>query len=144
MTKLFSKRYTPPPARYRYDLPDDIRWRIIHSIEQLTDEFCSRFDIDRMLQEVGERILREYGGLLRPGYDAARVSNHPIVEHFFSSNEEMALDFIEMCFQVWGHCGQQKGVDAINEVFRDAGIGYELTPFIEIQTNKPGSLFGRP
>jgi hypothetical protein len=143
MSRLFSKRHTPPPEQYRYDLPEDIRWRIVHSIEQLNEDFGGRFDIDRMLQEVGERILREYGGLLRPSYDAARVSDHAVVQHFFSCDERMALDFIEMCFQVWGNCGRQKGVDAINEVFRDAAIGYELTPFVEIQTNKPGKLYGR-
>lgn len=140
MSKLFSKRHAPPPDQYRYDLPDNVRWRILHSIEHLSKDSGNRFDIDQMLQEVGDRILREYGGLFRPGYEAARVSDHPVIEHFFSSDEEMALDFIEMCFQVRGNCGRQKGVDAINEILRDAAIGYELTPFVEIQTNKPGNL----
>jgi len=143
MSGLFSKRHTQPPDRYRYDLPHEVRLRIFHTIEQVRDSLGNPLDIDRMLQEVGQRILREYGGLMRPGYEAARVSDHPVIEHFFSSHDEMALDFIEMCFQVWGNCGQQSGVDAINEVLRDASVGYELTPFVEIQTSKPGTLFGK-
>lgn len=144
MSKLFSQRHAPPPDQYRYDLPHEVRLRVFHSMEQICDSLGNPLDVDRMLQEVGQRILREYGGFNAPGYEAARISNHPVIEHFFSSHDEMALDFIEMCFQVWGHCGQQRGVDTINDVLRDAGVGYELTPFVEMQTDKPGSLFGRP
>jgi len=65
MAKLFSKRHTPPPDQYRYDLPEEVRWRILHTIEQLRDDLGGLFDVDRMLQEVGDRILREYGEVLR-------------------------------------------------------------------------------
>ncbi len=142
MAKLYSKRHAPPPDQYRYDLPEEVRWRLLHTMEQLRDDVGGSFDVDRMLHEVGERILREYGGLRRSGYIAARSSDHPVVEHFMSSDDEMALDFIETCFQVWGNCGRQKGVEALNEILQDAGLGYELTPFVEINTGKPGKLFG--
>jgi Domain of unknown function (DUF7014) len=55
----------------------------------------------------------------------------------------MAIDFIEACFQSWGNCGEQRGVDAINEILRDSATGFELTPFVTIQTDKPGGMFGR-
>jgi hypothetical protein len=55
----------------------------------------------------------------------------------------MALDFIEVCFQSRSGCGRENGVNAINSVFQEEAIGYELTAWTEIETNEPAKLFGR-
>ena len=142
MTQPFSKRHRPVPKSYRYDLPGEVRSRILHALQQLRDDFGSPFDFAQMLRQVGEKLLVKYGALCGPGFEAARVNDHPVIQHFFSCDHEKALDFIEFCFQVRGNCGKQKGVDAINGVLQDAAIGYELTSFRTIDTGRPGKLFG--
>jgi hypothetical protein len=83
------------------------------------------------LAELGARLTMEYGsGLTASGYEAARVSSDPTVEHFFSRYDEQALDFIEMLFRRKCHPLPAFAVDEINKIFREDGIGYELTPLI--------------
>jgi hypothetical protein len=142
MSPLFSKRHRPAPASHRYDVPNDVRSRILYAIDQLSRDFYNAFDFGRMLQGVGDKLLVEYGFLRGSGFEAARVNDNPVIQHFFSCDDQMALDFIEACFQVWGNCGRQRGVETINGIFQDAAIGFELTPFVEIDTGKPGMLFG--
>ncbi len=68
-------------------------------------------------------------------------SDHPVIEHFLSCEHEHALDFIQACFQQPAYNGGQTGVNEINEIFHETGIGYELTPFTEHLVKT--SLFGR-
>lgn len=140
---LFSKRNRGQPDTFRYDLPHEVRSRILHAIQQIADGYMSTFQFGMMLDAVGKKLLLEYGGLCSPGYEAARVSNDPVIEHFFCCDDEKALDFIELCFEAFHNPGQQ-GVAAINGILRDAAVGYELTPYVETITDKPGNLFGRP
>jgi hypothetical protein len=93
-----------------------------------------------------DKLLVQYGGLHSPGYDAARVANNPVIQHFFSSPDFHALDFVELAFTTKRHCGGQRTVDAINDIFRDSAMGYELSPLIEavVEPSKSGvKLFGR-
>jgi len=140
---VFSKRNRSQPDTFRYDIPHEVRSRILHAIQQIADGYMSTFQFGAMLDDVGKKLLVEYGGLRYPGYEAARTSNDPVIEHFFCCNDEQALDFIEFCFVAFHNPGQQ-GVDAINGIFRDSAIGFELTPYVETTTDKPGNLFGRP
>lgn len=72
-------------------------------------------------------LRRQYGGLARSSYRAARRSEIPVIEHFCTCSHEQALDFIEACFQLDISCGGQDAADEINQVFRQTGVGYELT-----------------
>jgi len=144
MLGIFSKRRSPPSGQYRYDFPENVRRRIIHTISQLRDDSFPSFDMEGMLKEVGQRLLREYGSLQQSSDVAASRNGDPVLEHYFCCDDELWLDFVELCFQTRYNCGRQNGVDAINDVFRDAGIGFELTPFVEIDTGKPGNFSGRP
>lgn len=141
MARLFSKRKKHYPTDFRYDLPDDVRSRIIVVFKDYCNEANGGFD--ELLVEVGNVLIKEYGFLSKSAYAAARRSDHPVIEHFFVCNDEQAIDFIEVCFQQHVYNGGQSGVDEINEIFRDCGIGYELTPFIEHQVEKETYLFGK-
>ena len=142
MPRLFSRRNSPRPERLRYDVPEEVRRCIVVQISQLAQGYMSSFSFDAMLDDVGRILSAEYP-LCRSPYEAARTSNDPVIEHFASCPDAIALDFIEACFHAFHNPGQ-RGVEAINRIFEDAGVGYYLTPYIETVTDKPGNLFGRP
>ncbi|GDX98651.1 hypothetical protein LBMAG48_10550 [Phycisphaerae bacterium] len=141
MTSFYSRRNAPLPAVLRYDLPDDVKSRILASLQDFVDEHHG--GMRRLLNDVGEVLYKQYGGLFRPGYEAARRSDDPVIEHFFCCDPDHGLDFIEACFRVFNYSGGQAGVDAVNAILREHGVGYEFTRFIEHHVEKEGTLFGR-
>jgi hypothetical protein len=140
VVKFYSRRKSPPPKILRYDIPPDIRTRILTVFQDHSYEPHGGFS--KLLEDVGKALFKQYGGLSRSMYEAARRSNHPVIEHFFSCDDKYALDFIEACFQQPVYNGGQKGVDEINEIFLESGIGYELTPLVEhsVETRWLGRL----
>lgn len=141
MPKLFSRRKNPPPEIYRHDIPEQVRTRILAVLNDLCCEPHGGFG--KLLEDVGDILFKQYGGLSQSHYRAARRSDHPVIEHFYCVDTDHAIDFIEACFQQHVYNGKQKGVDEINEIFLETGIGFELTPFIEHHVEKEGSFFGR-
>lgn len=141
---LFSKRNRPQPDTYRYDIPDDVRRRILYAIEQNARSYMHSFNFHTMLDEVGKKLLVEYGSLCAPSYEAARVSDDPVIEHFMSCDDETALDFLEAIFHTMGNAGGQTTVEAINAILQDAAVGYELTKYEMKMTDRVGLIFGRP
>lgn len=139
---VYSRRSAPAPDTYRYDLPEQVRWRILHTIKGLSERWQNSFDLGELFQQVQDHILQQYGGLYRPAYDAACVHNDPLLNHFLCCSDEMALDFIELCFRTRFGCGRQEGVEAINSVLHEEAVGYELTTWREIETGEPAKLFG--
>lgn len=133
---LFSRRQSPPPSRYRYDFPHEIRSRFLHVLQNRLRKFGLNFGT--VLDEVGLMVHEHYGGLRRPYFEAARMSDDPVIEHFFSSDDTQALDFVQLCFATDGNCGGQEIVDAVNAVFDETGMGYELTPFVFAQEQSSG------
>jgi hypothetical protein len=109
----------------------------------LTERWQNSFDLDELFQQVQDQLLQQYGGLYRPAYDAACAHNDPLLNHFLCCSDEMALDFIELCFRTHSGCGRQDGVEAVNAVLHEDAIGYELTAWREIETDEPAKLFGR-
>lgn len=143
MKRLFSKRNAPPPGQLRYDLPDEVRIRILAALrDHCGDPYDGRGGFDGMLLEVGHRLFKEYGGLCASSYAAVRRSENPVIEHFGCCPIEQAIDFIEACFQTRAYAGYQRGVDEINVILREQGIGYELTPYTDHKVEKEASLFG--
>jgi|LGVC01.1.fsa_nt_gb hypothetical protein len=141
MAKLFSRRKNPPSVIHRYDISEQIRTRILAVFKDHCYEPYGGFE--KLLSAVGDVLFKQYGGLSRSSYVAARRSDHPVIEHFYSVDTDYAIDFIEACFQQNVYNGGQKGVDEINEIFLETGIGFELTPFVEHHVEKEGALFGR-
>lgn len=130
---LFSRRNRPPADQLIYDVPEQTRLRVLHTMRHLLQEEEFLKSLESLLQDVGDILLREYGRLHASMFVAARSSDHPVVEHFLSCPTELALDFIEACFLSSQNSPRQAGVDAINQIFREEGIGYELSPWVETE-----------
>lgn len=92
--------------------------------------------------EVEQFLLRKHGGLRRSGFEAARISDIPAVEHFFKCQNEEVMDFLEFCFKTKFGCGKQKTVEELNEILEECNVGYELTPYVENWT-KGAEFMGR-
>lgn len=142
MNEVYSRR-SQQPDMFRYDVPNEVRSRILHNLRQLADDLESHVGFDNLLNKVGERLLSQYGGLRRPAYEAARQSNDPVIQHFFSCRDDEALDFVEVCIQVEPLGIGNRFVDAVNTIFREDAIGYELSPLVQRETNEPAFLHGR-
>lgn len=141
MPTFYSRRNTPLPATLQYDIPPDVKTRVLAVFPDHLDKHHG--GMERMLRDVGDVLFKQYGGLFQPSFEAARMSDHPVVEHFYCSDTDHALDFIEASFQVFNYNGGQAGVDAINNIFREHGIGFEFTRYIEHQVEGERPMFGR-
>lgn len=137
--RLFSKRHRQQPNRLIYDVPVLVRSRVLHTFKELL-RHRPYGDFEGLLEDVEGILIREYGRLSVPSYAAARTSIPPVIEHFSRCEDEQALDFIEACFHSFQHSPRQEGVDAINQIFRDEGIGYELSRLVEteVEDDTPG------
>jgi hypothetical protein len=146
MPSLFSKRSQTPPARFREDFPPEVRSRVLH-ILQASMTKAGHDEFGSMLTEVAPLLLKQYGRLWASGYEAARMSDDPVIEHFFRCPDPMVLDFLQLCFPTLAYfrsgC-RNSVVEEINNVFREWGIRFELTPFVETETERPGRIFGFP
>lgn len=145
---LFSRRQSEPPDRYTYVMHEKARSRMLHTLQQHQSGWMSggRYNFNLLLNEVGQKLLAQTGTMRSSMYEAARKSDHPVINYFlFCSNEE-ALDFIEICFQSNTMGGDSQDsralVNLFNKIFEEEGIGYELTPPSTVDVG-PGSLFGR-
>ncbi len=139
----FSRRNSPVPDAYSYQIPHQVRNRLFHTMRLcLTSREFNNYGIEDVFYEMQDKLLQRYGGVRRSAYEAARVSNDPVLEHFFQCTDEELMDFIQMCFETRWNFGRQPMVQAINRVLQEENIGYELTDYSETIT-EGGSLFGR-
>jgi hypothetical protein len=76
---------------------------------------------------LGRTLLREYGELDICSDGARRTLARTVIEHFYECKTDLALDFLEFLFRHPRMEPMQSFVDAVNEIFRDEGIGFELT-----------------
>ncbi len=135
MRKLFTQRSAPTFGELRYDIPDEVRSRLLAVLQDAVLECSGDFEVF-LARRSRPDMFKRYGGLSQSGYVAARRSKNPFVEHFFTCHDEQVLDFLEVCFQQQTSCGGQKTVDEINEILRETGIGYHFTPLVEHPVEK--------
>ncbi len=112
-----------------YGIPDEVRHRILLVLDDAVVNASGNFEW--FLSQIGRLLLKRYGFLAQSGYVAARRSQNPVVEHFACCDEEQFLYLLEVCFEQDVLCGKQNIVDEINKIFRQSGIGYHFTPFVE-------------
>lgn len=140
---LFSRRKKAVQDTYGYRIPEHVRSRLLHTIRlSLESHRGGNLSIGRVLDEMRDKILQRYGGFRCSAYEAARMNDDPVVEHFFRCSDEEVMDFLQMCFETQWHCGGQATVEAINRVLDEENIGYELTPYSETYTDG-AMMFGR-
>ncbi len=120
MSDLYSQRNAPTPDDLRYDVPSRARLRLWQIICEAAGKSRTFFD---RLQSL---LSQQYGDL------AGRVEPtdpHPMSRHLIACSDGQALDFIEACFRLPTGVGGQDLVEQINRVFRQEGLGYELTDY---------------
>jgi len=130
---LYSQQPHPVASRYHYSVHEKVRLRIIRVFEQHENApgvSKGHYSFGMLLQQVSELAEAKYGHLTVPYYEATRISDNPVIQHFFSSNDQQALEFIEMCFvaRTMGlGDGPRDAVQRINRIFEEERVGYELT-----------------
>lgn len=112
-----------------YGIPDEVRYRILLVLEDAVVNASGDFEL--FLSQIGRLLLKRYGFLAQSGYVAARRSQNPVIEHFACCDDGQLLYCLEVCFEQEVLCGKQNIVDEINEIFRQTGVGYHFTPFVE-------------
>lgn len=132
MANLYSQRMRAAPAAYRYDVPDRVRTRIIYAVRDLGRRSLNTHLYDQAFYELATELQKQHGGLYRSEFSAGNPSDDPILNHFLLSPDDLALEFIEALFRTTRGCERQQGVDAVNLVFREEGLGYELTDWAEV------------
>jgi hypothetical protein len=145
---LFSGRNAPQSERYDYRISERVRSRILHTLQQLDPGGHASFghySFGSLLEQVGQGILANQGAMRHSGYEAARMSPHPVIDHFFQCPDNEAVDFIELCFRTRGMLVDvisQAATASINGIFEQEGVGYEVIPTVWRDTGKPAKVFG--
>lgn len=141
-SRPFSKRDKPKSDILKYDIPHRVRNRILHILYALADRFQG--EMTMTLEDAARKCLQETGELHEKQNSIPRRRNksNRALEHFLTCPDEQVIDFIEWCFQSEGYRAKQDGVDAINRVFREEGIGYEFSPYVILSTRMGGDAYG--
>jgi hypothetical protein len=126
MFKLpFSRRNQPTPDTLKYEVSPRVRSRILHTLVKVLEPGLG--DLHSMLEDAAQAALMQYGTLnCSPDERDSAVSAE---QHFMRCKPEEAIDFIEWLFKAEYYRAQQLGVDAVNDIFRQEGIGYEFSPY---------------
>jgi hypothetical protein len=131
----FSKRNKPAPHELTYELSRNVRERIFHNLGEIVQR--TRGSLQGMFGDAIRTAYKEYGTLK---IDPGRDEYHEVgSRHFMSCPPDEAIDFLEWLFGSQHYTSTQLGVDAVNEIFRQEGIGYEFSPYIVTQIQLPPS-----
>jgi len=133
----FSKRNAPAPSQFRYDFPERARRRVLVSLQQRSGYGVDYLDFETLLVELGNLIAAAHGSLFNSGYEAARVSDNPVINHFGLCNDRMALEWVELVFECFHYNLGDGWRQTVNEIFKQEAMGYELTPYSERTVKGP-------
>ncbi len=127
---LFSKRDRSVPDVYDYELPQNVRNRILHSLNDCLNRF-GQYGINYVLDETTKALLRLNGSLhQKPKYfDGGEPK---ILEHLELCSAEEFMDWLMLCFQTHWNCGGQETIDVMNQILEEENVGFELTPIQNI------------
>jgi len=128
--KLFSTQ-DKKIDNYRYDIPSLVRNRLLMVIAKFPR-------IQRVLDAVAQELMGKYGYLHG---EMILPEHHPAIRHFHTCDDKQVLDFLQVLFR-FTSIGDERFVDEFNEVFREEGIGYQLTPMTSKIVEGGGELFG--
>lgn len=119
----------------RYDVPSHVRNRLIAVIQQMPY-------IERFMRALEREILGKYGHI--DGQYLYEDHIPPAIKHLLVCENPQVCDFLILLFRVT-HGGPlyEPFVEKFNEIFREEGIGYELTPMTHTVVKGGGSFHGR-
>lgn len=122
---LYSKRNKQQPDAFSYEVPMPVRHRILSTLHSL-----SQGDMHDVFDELARVCATEYGATMRRRGVERQPYEIPYdigVEHFQACDDELVIDALEIIFGSMRYRAGQAGVDAVNKIFREEGIGYEFT-----------------
>lgn len=140
----FSRRNTPQPAQYRYDFPERARKRVFESLRQRSGQGVDLLDLETLLSELGEKITLAHGWLFSSGYEAARISDNPVINHFGLCDDRKALEWVEFVFECSHYNLGDGWRQTVNEIFQQEAMGYELTRYAQTTVKGPDGPAGVP
>jgi len=137
----FSERHKQPPDILSDEIPEEVRFRIMHTLQILQGQpsFISIMDW------VGDFVLMACGRFsCRSSFRTYTVPSKAelVVEHFMACTNDEAIDVIESVFKSSAYRGGQSIVDAINRILRERGVGYEFSEFVS-STNEQDRRYPR-
>jgi len=125
---------------YLYNIERTVRSRIFYNLSDRLEQAGYAGLFDQILAEVAKRIYNQYGCIdIDPKLSTWRLM--PAAMHFMSCNDDKAIDFLEFFLSASPGFQGDHCVEALNDIFRDEGIGYEFTPLVTRDAG-PSTLFG--
>jgi hypothetical protein len=139
LPELFSRRNKPPQG-VRYDLPNNVRNRIMLAFSRCAQHvYSGPFGLRIVLDAIQYRLMDRYGAFT----PCPRDDLHPARYHFMKCDDEQALDFIEAMFtSIEDVAAAARLVDEVNKILREEGVGYQLTPLTQRVVKGGGQLLG--
>lgn len=126
MDLLYTQRKATPKKQLIYHFDRLIRSRLLTVLNGMVSGSFPDF-----LKYLGFELMKTYGYMAKSTFEAARVSEDPVINHFFQCEHEQVLDFIELFYRQDRYIGGQEGIDSINNVLQESGIGYRFSKFLE-------------
>jgi hypothetical protein len=129
-----SIRHRPQPETLSYEISAQARNRILCGLKIVSDE-AHYNSFETVLEYIRGRCHLQYGGICwQPTpFAVSPPSSQQMVHHFQTCSVGWALDFIEWFFESNNYLLDDLGVQGVNKIFREEGIGYELSPFAYIE-----------
>jgi hypothetical protein len=124
---LFSRRNKVKTEKLYAHVPPEFRQRFVRHLNDFA--VSPHGSPGYMLNELSEILTKEYGQLDYPAYEAARVSDNPVIQHFAICDLEKALDFIEAIFWCDNYTAGNEGVALINDLMNEHSMAFMLTDF---------------
>ncbi|HEY2589281.1 MAG TPA: hypothetical protein VGI81_26285 [Tepidisphaeraceae bacterium] len=114
------------------EIPIHVRNRIGHALAAAVQPHGS---VQGILHEAANHAYGKYGTL-----DAdPRLKEWDVAgqQHFVNCDAAEFVQFLAFMFRSQYYTGQQRGVDAVNEILREEGIPYEFTPYVMTRLELP-------
>jgi hypothetical protein len=133
---FFSRNRKSPPQVFASEINQPARMRIWQTYVQMINNPNYELGVDLYMafNEIWEIVLREFPGQISQNLVSQHFTRRQdiVCYHFGTCSSEHALDVIQMMLSVQHHVLYHtigpRLVEEFNRIFREEGIGYELTP----------------
>jgi hypothetical protein len=136
--KLFTQRRKAAPLTLSKEITQANRNRILHLFEKLMQPHFSRYQ--DQYKEIASQLYGKYGMLKvsdSSSYRTRVLSAEVLMEHLSLCTNDEFLDFVEVATIFVDHRQLDYCVFHVNEIFREEGLSYVLTPYSESDVIDP-------
>ncbi len=136
--KLYSQRQKAAPLALSKDITQLKRNRLIHLIASSMTQQMAMYTSP--YSDIASRLFGKYGQLKikeNSQYRNSGISPEVLMEHLELCTNDEFLDFIEIAIIYIDYNKLNTCVTQVNEIFREEGLSYVLTPYTESQEKDP-------